>query len=119
MCAKVLVNRMEEVAEEAFPKPWFIYAPLATAPRFQMGMGTHGGLLPVGLTPTAVVFRTYGAQFPPRCVLTALIRHVNRRDVPVARLYHMDDNAFQRYRRKFAVDGMNDVARELRRSDGT
>ena len=47
MCAKVLVNRMEEVAEEAFPKPVFIYAPLATAPRFQMGMGTHGGVLPV------------------------------------------------------------------------
>ena len=62
MCAKVLVNRMEEVAEEAFPKPLFIYAPLATAPRFQMGMGTHGGLLPVGLTPTAVVLRTYDAQ---------------------------------------------------------
>ena len=119
MGVKVLASRMEEVAEEAFPNPLFIYAPLATAPQFQMGMGTHVGLLPVGLTPTAVVFRTYGAQFPPRCVLTALIRHVNRRDVPVARLYHMDDNAFQRYRRKFAVDGMNDVARELRRIDGT
>ena len=68
MCAKVLVNRMEEVAEEAFPKPLFIYAPLATAPRFQMGMAwAHHGFHPFrgfhprlwSFAPTALL---HGAQ---------------------------------------------------------
>ena len=51
-----------------------------------------------------------------------MIGHVNRRDVPVARLYHMDGKPLHRYgvtEEILRVVGMNDVARKLRRSDGT